>query len=93
MNLEYDDSAAFGLDTIALSDSDAIGGPRVHDQVIATIATEDFYVGTIGLSSSPTNFTNLTSPHASLLTLLKEENKIPSLSYGYTAGGRYRKYI
>ena len=90
-NLDYDDSAAFGLDTVALGDSEAIGGPHVHHQVVAALATEDFYIGMLGLSSSPTNLTNVTDPHPSFLTTLKAQDAIPSLSYGFTAGGRYRE--
>ena len=55
--------------------------------------TSSSYSGIFGLNSQPVNFSSLgnhTSP--SFLTALKEANKIPSLSWSYTAGAKYRKY-
>ena len=89
-NLGYSDTAAWGFDTVALGFSDAFGGPKLENQVIATFANDDYFIGTFGLNQQPTNFTNLTSPHPSFLTTLKAKNLIPSLSWGYTAGARYR---
>lgn len=50
--------------------------------------------GIFGLNDQPVNFTslgNFTSP--SLFTTLKNEKKIPSLSWSYTAGAKYRTYL
>lgn len=47
--------------------------------------------GIFGLNTQPVNFTSLgnySSP--SFLTTLKDQNKIPSLSWSYTAGAQYR---
>lgn len=49
------------------------------------------YSGIFGLNPQPVNFTslgNLSSP--SFLTTLKDEGTIPSLSWSYTAGAKYR---
>ena len=53
------------------------------------LATKDFYIGSLGMSPYPVNFTNFSSPSPSMLTTLRNDNIIPSLSYGYTAGASY----
>lgn len=57
------------------------------------IATNAYYMGMFGLGDQPTNITNLTNPHPSFLTTMKSSNLIPSLSWAYTAGAPYRKFI
>jgi hypothetical protein len=50
------------------------------------------FSGIFGLNPQPVNFTslgNFSSP--SFLTTLKDEGTIPSLSWSYTAGAKYRK--
>lgn len=42
------------------------------------------------LGPKPTNFTNFDYPQPSFLWSLKNESYIPSLSWGYTAGAKYR---
>lgn len=44
----------------------------------------------LGLNPRPTNFTTYNDRATSLLTLLYEQNLIPSLSYSYNAGAKYR---
>ena len=44
----------------------------------------------MGLNPRPTNFTTFNDRATSLLTLLYEQNLIPSLSYSYNAGAQYR---
>lgn len=102
LNLGYTGNGNFGLDSIALgypgSGSSAVS---VEQQLLATIAAKDFYIATWGIAPRPTNLTKSNAnageitfgpedSHPSLLSTLKEKNEIPSLSYGYTAGARYR---
>lgn len=50
--------------------------------------------GIFGLNTQPVNFTslgNFSSP--SFISTLKDKGTIPSLSWSYTAGAKYRKYI
>lgn len=54
------------------------------------ITTPYWIVGELGLNPRPTNFTTFNDRATSLLTLLYEQNKIPSLSYSYNAGAKYR---
>ena len=91
-NLGYDGlSATYGLDTVALGFSKTSGGPVLHSQVVAGLATDDYYLGIFGLGDQGTNLTNLTEPRPSSLTTMKSKNQIPSLSWAYTAGAPYRK--
>ncbi|KAL6714321.1 hypothetical protein ACLMJK_007744 [Lecanora helva] len=90
MNLGYNDTAAFGLDTVALGVSDAGRSYHLENQVVATYANDDYFIGMFGLSSQPTNFSTVTNSTPSSLATLKAKNLIPSLSWGYTAGARYQ---
>lgn len=100
VSLGYDASANYGLDTVALGFSNAIGAPALQRQVVATFTTYNFYTGLFGLGNQPTNFTasndsnNLTNtnPQPSFLTTMKNLTLIPSLSWAYTAGAIYREY-
>ncbi|KAI0389425.1 acid protease [Xylariaceae sp. FL0594] len=87
-NLGYYQKAEFALETLGLG----LTGPTLKNQTVAGIATaEPFYLGTFGLNTQPVNFTsvgNYTVP--SFLTTLKDQGHIPSLSWSYTAGAKYR---
>ena len=92
MNLGYSDNATYGLDTLALGLTNASGSPQIQSQVVAAFATDDYYVGLFGLGHQGVNFSEYSTPNATFLTTLKEQNMIPSLSWGYTAGAIYREY-
>ncbi|KAL9638155.1 MAG: hypothetical protein Q9204_001600 [Flavoplaca sp. TL-2023a] len=83
------DNGNYGFDTLSLGYLGS-GGPTVETSVIAGLNTKDFYLGSIGLSPQPLNFTATDNPAPSLLGNLKTRNQIPSLSYGYSAGAPYR---
>ncbi|KAI4219319.1 MAG: hypothetical protein LQ349_008390 [Xanthoria aureola] len=83
------DHGNYGFDTLALGYLSS-GGPTVESSVIAGLNTKDFYLGSIGLSPQPRNFTATDNPAPSLLGSLKIRRQIPSLSYGYSAGAPYR---
>ncbi|KAE8444874.1 hypothetical protein EG329_014122 [Mollisiaceae sp. DMI_Dod_QoI] len=78
----------FGFDSATMSAIGA-GGPTVNHTSIAGIATSEFWLGLVGVSPQSQNFTSLEDPQPSYLSLLKQHNKIPSLSFGYTAGNQY----
>lgn len=84
-------TALYGNDTVALGFTNANGGPTLHSQMVAGFETLDYYTGLFGLGHQPTNLTNYTNPHPSFLSVLKTKNLIPSLSWAYTAGAKYRK--
>lgn len=89
-NLGYAGNGLFGYDTVALGWQGS-NGPSLNQQIVAGIATPDFYLGTFGLDPRPTNFTNFNNPVPSYMSNLKKQNIIPSLSWGYTAGNQYRE--
>jgi hypothetical protein len=89
-NLGYNETAAYGLESIALGFSDANGGPTLQNQTVSDILTTDYYVGLFGIGHQPTNFTTQSNPQPSFLTTLRTKNLIPSLSWAYTAGAKYR---
>lgn len=81
----------YGLDALGLGAAGS-SGVRLDTQVLGAIATKDFYLGFLGVNPHPTNFDWFGNPHGSFLSSLKQSNNTPSLSYGYSAGARYRKY-
>ena len=86
-DLGYSDKNAgnYGYDTLGLTTPS--GGVVLDHQIMAGIATPDFWMGHIGLATwTPDNNGNTQGP---LLTQLRDQKRIPSLSYSYTAGAQY----
>ena len=82
----------FGYETIGVPGQSGVANVSLDHQVIAGIATNTYYLGNLGLSSQNISFkqgNSDTSP--SFLGSLRNENLIPSLSFGYTAGAAYSK--
>ena len=90
-NLGFDSQNAgqYGYDTLGVSTP--TGGVVLDRQVVAGIATSQFYMGSLGLAAQKPEFNNQTQP--SFLTALRDSKRIPSLSYSYTAGAHYSKPI
>ncbi|KAF2842276.1 acid protease [Patellaria atrata CBS 101060] len=89
-NLGYYGIGTYGFDEVGIGWTGS-GGPKVNHSIIAATDSEDFYLGLIGISNRPTNFSTFNDPQPSLLTLLRDNEEIPSLSYGYNAGAKYRE--
>lgn len=89
LNLGYDPSNGgnYGYDTLGVSTSR--GGLVLEHQVVSGILTDQFYMGTLGLAERTPAFNNQTQ--TSFITSLREKKRIPSLSFGYTAGAVYSK--
>lgn len=87
-NLGYYQAAQFGLENLGIG----LTGPSLGNQTVAGIATPSpFYLGIFGLNSQPLNYSTLGNYSApSFITTLKDQKKIPSLSWSYTAGAQYR---
>ena len=83
--LGYGGNAYYGYDSITLGWQGS-GLSTLSHQIVAGIATTDFYIGSLGLSPIPMNFTTYNDPQPSMLKTLKNESLIPSLSWAYTAG-------
>ncbi|KAF6218570.1 hypothetical protein HO133_005920 [Letharia lupina] len=88
-NLGSTGSARYGNDTVGLGIQGS-GGPSLPDQIVGAFSTDDFYLGFFGVNPASTNFTQQEQGKASYMTTLKNQNLIPSLSFGYTAGNKYR---
>lgn len=88
-NLGLSGNGLYGYDTVALSYPGS-GTPSLNQQVVGGIATNDFWLGLFGLNPAASNFSDYNYPVPSYMISLKSQNKIPSLSYGYTAGNQYR---
>ncbi|KAJ8116516.1 hypothetical protein OPT61_g2071 [Boeremia exigua] len=83
-------NAYFGYDTVGPSLSRSVDVPTLEKQVVGSNASPDYWQGRLGLSLWPMNFSETARPH-SFLSRLKEEGRIPSLSFGYQAGAPYRQ--
>jgi hypothetical protein len=86
--LRYNASGLYGLDTLGLMIANS-GGPVLKNQVIGGLVNPRYWVGRLGMDVKPSNFSSFDNPQRSLIQTLREENYIPSLSYGYTAGAYY----
>lgn len=83
-------NGTYGFDTLELMGAEGSADVTIDHQVVAGISTETFYLGSLGLSPNNVTFQNTQETADSLLTSLKAKGMIPSLSFGYTAGARYR---
>jgi hypothetical protein len=88
LNLGYTGNGQYGYDTVQLGYPNS-GGPKLTKQIVAGLATPDFWLGTFGLDPAPNNFTTLNDPQPSFLWSLVNQSVIPSTSWGYTAGASY----
>ncbi|KAF4554966.1 Eukaryotic aspartyl protease-like protein 1 [Elsinoe fawcettii] len=88
-NLGYDATGAFGFDKVTLAWQGS-GGPTDDNAIVASYQGSQYWLGIFGLKPQATNFTTLNEPQTSFMNRLRDRNLIPSLSYGYTAGNRYR---
>jgi hypothetical protein len=91
-NLGYSQTAEFGLETLGIGLVGGSSGPTLDNQTVAGFVTSSpFYLGIFGLNNQPVNYStyeNYSVP--SFITTLKSENIIPSISWSYTAGAKYR---
>lgn len=88
---KFDLPGLYGLDTVALAEGNATGGPSLDGQIVAGVGSILYYTGMFGLNNQPTNLSTFDDPHPSYLTSLKTKSLIPSLSWAYTAGASYRE--
>ncbi|KAF2202524.1 acid protease [Delitschia confertaspora ATCC 74209] len=84
-----DGNGKYGFDTVGIG---YLGerGPTLKNTTVGALITPNFWLGHFGLNPKPTNFSAFEDPSPSYMTQLFQQNMIPSLSFGYTAGARYR---
>ena len=88
--LNLSGNGQYGFDSIGIGFQTS-GNLSLSHQVVAGIATKDFYLGVFGLGPKPANFSNFAEPQTTFMTNLARQRLIPSLSFGYTAGAQYRQ--
>ncbi|KAH0536167.1 hypothetical protein FGG08_006931 [Glutinoglossum americanum] len=78
-NLGYSDGEAiYGNDIVELGCQGE--GPKLTQQIVAGVASKEFYLGLFGISPSPINFTDPNPPRSSFLLGLKQNGTIPRLN-------------
>ncbi|KAF1929215.1 acid protease [Didymella exigua CBS 183.55] len=81
----------FGYDQVALGPAQDTNSVTTMDhQVVAAVADMDYFMGVLPLGTAQSSFSSLSEPQESLMWNLRNSSRIPSLSYGYTAGAKYR---
>lgn len=88
-NLGDTGNGLYGYDTVSLGGQSA-NGSKLDQQVVASVATKGFYLGLFGLNPQAVTLPNTTAPLPGFLSQLNQSGLIPSLSWSYTAGNRYR---
>ena len=81
-------NGSFGLDSVSLG----LPGsklPVVDDQLIVGIISESVHVASLGICPIATNLSNYDHPAPTMLTILKQQQLVLSLSWAYTAGSFY----
>ncbi|EMC99786.1 hypothetical protein BAUCODRAFT_119360 [Baudoinia panamericana UAMH 10762] len=86
--LGYTGNGLWGFDTVTLNDTSST--LTQSKQVAASVPDLDFWLGVFGLGPKSINFTSFNDPIPNYMSNLVSSNKIPSLSWGYTAGAHYR---
>lgn len=64
----------------------------MENAIIASINTTEYWLGEFGVGIVPGNFTDVTSLSA-ISNLVEKVGVIPSHSYGFTAGAKYREFV
>ncbi|KAF2416272.1 acid protease [Tothia fuscella] len=90
-NLNYTGNGVYGYDVVALNGGNgSADGASLNGQVVASIASKDYFLGMFGLGIRPTSFSSSAASVPSFIQTIRANNLIPSLSYGFTAGAVYR---
>ncbi|KAK5705104.1 hypothetical protein LTR97_002219 [Elasticomyces elasticus] len=86
--LGYTGNGLYGFDTVALNGTTTPFSE--NKSVVAGVADLDYWLGVFGLGPKAINFTTFNDPIPNYMRTLVDNNTIPSLSWGYTAGAFYR---
>ncbi|GAB7341715.1 hypothetical protein MBLNU457_g0054t1 [Dothideomycetes sp. NU457] len=88
-NLGWNGNAYFGYDVVGLG-GPGESGPTLTNTTIGDFAVTTPWIGLFGLNPKPTNFSTQLNGATSYMTQLKQQGLIPSVSFGYNAGAKYR---
>ena len=89
-HLNYTGQGIFGYDRVGFGPASDKSALEMDRQVVAGIAEMDYYLGYLPLGVQSSSFSSLSKPVDSVMVNLRNQTKIPSLSYSYTAGAKYR---
>jgi len=88
--LGYNAPALFGFDKVSLGSAADSNSLSLDRQVVAGTSELDYFLGYLPLGIADSSFASLTQSIDSLLVQLRNVTRIPSLSYAYTAGAKYK---
>lgn len=83
------ETGLYGLDMVSVANSKSL----VSKQMVAGIATQDFWLGSLGLSRQSSDFSVANESIPSFLEVMKTQNYTPSASYGLAIGVSYSKFV
>lgn len=86
-------NGTYGFDSLSLTGKSGVANISLDHQVIASTATSQFSLGSLGLSPAQVNFSSSDDSAPAYLSALKTKGEIPSLSWGFTAGAYYRTLL
>jgi len=89
-HLNYTANAIFGYDRVAFGPASEKDALSIERKVVAGVAELDYWMGYLPLGIQAPSFSSLSEPIDSVMMSLWNQSKIPSLSYSYTAGAKYR---
>jgi hypothetical protein len=89
-SLNYTADGLFGFDKVALGPAANSASLSLDHQVVAGVAEPDYFMGVLPLGDTELSFSSLSQPIRPLLYQLQNASMIPSFSYAYTAGAKYR---
>ncbi|KAF2263394.1 acid protease [Lojkania enalia] len=88
--LNYSAAGIFGYDTVALGPATDSTSLSLDHQVVGGIPHLDYWMGYLPLGIPDSSFSSLSQSIDSFMYQLRNSSKIPSLSFAYTAGAKYR---
>jgi hypothetical protein len=86
--LGYFGDGDYGTDTVTWGNDTT--SPQLKNQVVASTATLQWWIGVAGLGPKAVNFTSFNQHDNSYLTSLSDKALISSPAWAYTAGAAYR---
>ncbi|MCJ1333031.1 hypothetical protein MMC10_009725 [Thelotrema lepadinum] len=93
-NLGSKATGNFGWDTVQLGlPGSQASNVTLQGQLVAGIVSMNFYLANWGLRPHDTNLTSMNNQYPSVIQNLKNQSRIPSKSWGYTAGAYHRSQV
>lgn len=80
----------FGYEKVALGPAGNANVMTLDSQIVGGVADMSYYLGHIPLGVSPSKFSTGGQSVEPLIYQLRNDSQIPSLSFSYTAGAKYR---